>query len=182
MATGAAVHLPGHCQFLEITLTSCQDEFGTEKKRKGRGQVAKWSLSGLRLLNPPCLPPRLLSSLSPATGDNIKGGISLGGRLTLGSGFRNRSPMVSRYLSHFLAKGDGAVCPTPFLPATHSIFSAVTTSVCNLRHLTFSAGLQLQGLGTVFGHPLPCMLERLAASLPLQKPAPYLWADMCSWQ
>lgn len=45
LATGAAVHLPGHCQFLEITLTSCQDEFGTEKKRKGRGQVAKWSLS-----------------------------------------------------------------------------------------------------------------------------------------
>ena len=37
LATGAAVHLPGHCQFLEITLTSCQDEFGTEKKRKGRG-------------------------------------------------------------------------------------------------------------------------------------------------
>ena len=45
LVKGAAVHLPGHCQFLEITLTSCQDEFGTKKKRKGRGQVAKWSLS-----------------------------------------------------------------------------------------------------------------------------------------
>ena len=45
LATGAAVRLPGHCQILETTLTSCQDELGTEKKRKGRGQVAKWSLN-----------------------------------------------------------------------------------------------------------------------------------------
>ena len=132
--------------------------------------------SGLRLLNPDS--PQLLSPLNPATGGNIKGGISLGGCLTLGSGFRNHSLMVSRYVSHFLANGDGAVSQTPFLPATHCIFPAThcifpaVTSVCNLRHLTFSAVLQLQGFGTIFEHPQLCTSEMLAASSPLQKPAP----------
>ena len=136
--------------------------------------------SGLRLLNPPCLPPQFLSSLSPATGDHIKGGISLGGHLTLGSGFRNHSPTVSRYLSRFLAKGDVAVCPTPFFPATHYI-SAAVASVCNLRLLTLSAVLQLQGLCAIFGRPQLCTSERPLPRL-FRNRRPYLWADMCSWQ
>lgn len=45
LETAAAVHLPGHCQFLEITLASCQDGISTEKKRNGRGNVAKWPLN-----------------------------------------------------------------------------------------------------------------------------------------
>lgn len=42
---GAAVHLPGHCQILDITLASSQDGSGTENKRNGRGNVAKWPLN-----------------------------------------------------------------------------------------------------------------------------------------
>lgn len=42
LETVAAVHSPGHCQILEITLASCQDGSGTEKKRNGRGNVAIW--------------------------------------------------------------------------------------------------------------------------------------------
>lgn len=47
----AAVHLPGHCQILDITLASSQDGSGTEKKRNGRGNVVKWPSNSCLLYN-----------------------------------------------------------------------------------------------------------------------------------
>lgn len=43
LETAAAVHLPGPCQILEITLALCQDASSTEKTRNGRGNLAIWS-------------------------------------------------------------------------------------------------------------------------------------------
>lgn len=42
LETAAAVHLPGPCQILEITLALCQDASSTEKIRNGRGNLAIW--------------------------------------------------------------------------------------------------------------------------------------------
>lgn len=36
LETAAAVHLPRHCQFLEITVALCQDRCGTERRRSER--------------------------------------------------------------------------------------------------------------------------------------------------
>ena len=46
LETAAAVHLPGHCQILEITLASCQD--GSAQRERGM-EEAVWPY-GLQIL------------------------------------------------------------------------------------------------------------------------------------
>lgn len=87
-------------------------------------------------------------------GDHAKGEVSLGGHLTQGLVFKTTTYGL-KILEPFPGRQRCCV-PDPFFPATHYI-SAAVASVCNLRLLTLSAVLQLQGLCAIFGRPQLCM-------------------------